>query len=728
MIHFITNNKYSGSFKQISVEDCLNALSTLEVIGVDTETTGLNPHKDKILSLQLGNKDNQYVIDCTTVNVELFRPLLEDKSKLFLFWNAKFDLQFLMKHRILPWKVWDGYVVEELMHLGLLSKDYSASLKTACKTYLGVNMDKTVRGQIRYKGLSEDVIKYAANDVVYLERIMELQKAKLKRLGLSKAVEYENRFVIPLSYMEFCGIRIDVKKWKEKMRKDNERRDRALLECNLWLINHFKDGDSIVVDKGPMRIPKSQAQLLDPSEYTVTETKSVGKDGTVKVSQIYYSKTRRSLETIQIVSSNYAGSLFGDDKPMCTIGINWKSSQHMKALFHRLGVEVDEGVDAKLLKKQMSKCSLIAPYIKYREAVKVTSTYGQNFLDQTDPETGRVHTNYFQFGTRTGRISSGSKETDEDEWGSVEKDKKVNLLNLPKDEETRACFVSEEGNRFISIDYSGQESFIMADITGDPEMLRELNEGEGDMHTLAAKMLYNQIPKDMKASDVKKNFHNERQRAKSLEFAVFYGSQGKAIARNLNLTDEEAALLYNKFMSGFKGLNDYQNYRRKDWLNKGYILINKKTGHKSFISDINWIKDCAKKFSGNDFWNNYRSIKHDIHNPLVKEVKSYFKHRSGLERDSINYPVQGCGALCMKTAMINFFNWVRKNGLLYKVLLCVMPYDECCFEAPNDVAQEAADKMHDCMVKSGAYFVTKCHLDAEISYDENGKLPNYWIH
>ena len=82
----------------------------------------------------------------------------------------------------------------------------------------------------------------------------------------------------------------------------------------------------------------------------------------------------------------------------------------------------------------------------------------------------------------------------------------------------------------------------------------------------------------------------------------------------------------------------------------------------------------------------------------------------------------------MKTAMINFFTWIRRNNLLFRVLLCVMPYDEVCFEAPEPVAEKCAQKMRECMVKSGEYFVTKCKLDAEISYDKDGKLPNYWIH
>ena len=681
MIFYVTDKEYSGVHSRAGVEECLSALSSLDNISLDTETTGLNPHQDKILSLQLGNGTDQYVIDCKTVDILQFKPLLENKDKLLIIQNAKFDLQFLFKHKIVPYRVWDTFVIEKLMHLGLLQKDYSAALASMCLSYLGIKMDKSIRGQINYKGLSDDVIEYGAKDVQYLERIMELQKFKLKQLGLSKAADYENKFVIPLAYMEYCGIHLDEQRWKEKMLEDERKRDDALAKCNFWITDHFKEGDCITYDK-------------------------VSKNGVHK-----YIK-------LPLININREGNLWTSYDLTPQVSLNWNSPEQMLALFRKCGVDVED-VDSKTLAKHSHECSLIQLYSVYKEASKVTSTYGDNFLQQIEKSTGRLHTNYFQFGTRTGRISSGSDES-----------KSVNLLNLPRDARTRACFTAEPGNRFISIDYSGQESFIMADITGDKAMLDELNHGEGDMHTLAAKMLYDQIPKDMSASDVKKQFHEERQRAKSLEFAVFYGSQGKAIATNLGLTDEEATSLYRKFMDGFKGLEQYQSFRRKDWLDKGYILINKKTGHKSFISDIDWIQGCAKKFKGNDFWNKYRELKAagKWDDPLVQEVKSYFKHKSNLERNSINYPVQGCGALCMKTAMVNFFSWLRKKDLLFKVLLCVMPYDEICFEAPDDVADECANKMRDCMIKAGAYFVTKCKLDADISYDKDGKLPNYWIH
>ena len=107
-----------------------------------------------------------------------------------------------------------------------------------------------------------------------------------------------------------------------------------------------------------------------------------------------------------------------------------------------------ESVDAKVLKPQASKCSLIPIYLDFKEAVKVTSTYGENFLKQINPISGRIHSNINSIGTDTGRLSSGGKDKENHT-------EYVNLQNLPADAETRACFVAEKGNAWISIDYAG---------------------------------------------------------------------------------------------------------------------------------------------------------------------------------------------------------------------------------------------------------------------------------
>lgn len=469
MIYLVTNQKElfkNEVYKIISVEESLKLLNTLTIVGLDTETEGLDPWTKGLKSIQLGNYEFQIVIDTTTISPLVYKEYLES-DRLFIGWNLKFDLKFLFRQGIVPKRVWDGYLAERLMWLGYPPGIHSLSLKSAGENYLGIELDKSVRGKIIYAGLTEDVIVYSANDVKYLEKIMRLQYEELVKKGLEKAIIYENKFVLPLAYCEYCGIKLDVNKWKAKMQKDEERVKNALAKCNEWFIKNE---------------PKSKYIFIDRQ-----------------------------------------GDFFNGFNLEPQVTLNWNSAKQLIPIFKKYGVDVTtenkenggtkDSIDAKSLKPQKDKCSLIPLYLEYKEAVKVTSTYGENFLKQVNPVSGRIHTNYQQMGADTTRLTSGGK----DKTAKIEY---INLLNLPANAETRACFVAEEGNKWISIDYSGQETYLMASIANDEAIIKELTEGSGDIHSLTAYMSYHEIPRDTPIKEIKKKYHNLRQEAKGIEFAI----------------------------------------------------------------------------------------------------------------------------------------------------------------------------------------------------------------
>ena len=677
MIYLVTKQNAlfeNENYKVISVEESLSLLNSLTIVGLDTETEGLDPWTKKLKSIQLGNYDFQVVIDTTTIDPTLYKDYLES-NRLFVGWNLKFDLKFLFKQGIVPRKVWDGYLAEKLMWLGYPSGIHSLSLKAAGEHYLDIELDKSVRGKIIYAGLTDDVIIYSANDVKYLEKIMELQQLELAKKGLEKAIIYENKFVLPLAYCEYCGVKLDVDKWKAKMQKDEQRVKTALDNCNKWLLKNEPDSNYIFIDR--------------------------------------------------------QGDIFNSFNLEPQVTLNWNSAKQLIPLFKKYGVNVTiedrekggtkDSIDAKSLKPQKDKCSLIPLYLEYKEAIKVTSTYGENFLKQINPVSGRIHTNYQQMGADTTRLTSGGK----DKGAKVDY---VNLLNLPANAETRACFVAEKGNKWISIDYSGQETYLMASIANDSAIIEELTNGSGDIHSLTAYMSYHEIPRDTNIKDIKKNYHNLRQEAKGIEFAINYGGDANTISRNKGIPIEEATKIYNSYMSGFKGLKKYQDFRRKDWFDKGYILLNPLTGHKAYIYDYERLLEDKKWMSTLD-WNYYREMKNSCPEcDTVQRVRHFFKRKSASEKQSINYPIQATGSMCLRVSMINFFEYLRNNNLLFKVLICVTPYDEINCEAPSEIANDIAKVLYNCMIKAGSYFCTRCKLDADISYDKDGNLPTYWIH
>lgn len=664
MIYLVTKQQSlwtSDRYKVISAEEALELLAPLSVVELDTETMGLDPYTKELLTVQLGCAEFQVVIDCTSVDIHLFKEYMENPQRMFLGWNIKFDLKFLYHQRIVPLRVYDGYLAEKLLWLGYPAGIHEMSLKAASINYLGVDMDKSVRGKIIQTGLTEDVIVYAAGDVSYLGKIRDKQLIELEKKGLLKAIDFENEFVKCLAYIEYCGAKLDVDKWKIKMATDLNNLEKYEAELNEW---------------------------VEESEYSS-----------------------------KYCSVNIQGDLFNgfDTKPRCHI--NWTSSQQVIPLFEELGLNLKvldkktkhykKSVDIKVVEPQASKSPLIPIYIKYKKAAIIVNTFGQKFLNLINPVTGRIHANFNQLGTDTGRLSSTEP----------------NLQNLPHDAQTRACFVSDKGNRWISADYSGQESYLMASMANDEAMLDELINGSGDLHSLTAKMVFQQIPRDMPLKDIKKNFKDLRQEAKGYEFCFNYGGQDSTLIRNYGLDAKRAKEIYENYMSGFAGLKRYQDFRRVDVMRKGYILLSPITGHKAYIYDYDELKMQMEKQDDPDFWAYYREMKQE--NPecdTVQGVRRLARRKAESEKQSINYPIQAAGALCFKLASIKLFNWLLKNGLLFKVKYCIPVHDEINLEAPDEISEEVADILVKCMVSAGKPFCTRAHLGADV------EIGDHWIH
>ena len=598
---------------------------------------GLDPYTKELLTVQLGCADFQVVIDCTSVDIHLFKGYMENPQRIFLGWNIKFDLKFLYHQRIIPMRVYDGYLAEKLLWLGYPAGMHEMSLKAASINYLGVDMDKSVRCKIIQTGLTEDVIVYAAGDVSYLGRIRDKQLIELEKKGLLKAIDFENEFVKCLAYIEYCGAKLDIDKWKIKMTADLNNLERYEAELNDWVERYCTEyGDKgytinqvIHIDKWYKSedVLKEERAKLPLNAVRAPEFDSTGASHD---SEAYVIK-----QTGNYCSVNMQGDLFSgfDTKPRCHI--NWTSSQQVIPLFEELGLNLrvldkktkhyKKSVDIKVVEPQASKSPLIPIYIKYKKAAIIVNTFGQKFLNLINPVTGRIHANFNQLGTDTGRLSSTEP----------------NLQNLPHDAQTRACFVSDKGNRWISADYSGQESYLMASMANDEAMLEELTNGSGDLHSLTAKMVFQQIPRDMPLKDIKKNFKDLRQEAKGYEFCFNYGGQDSTLIRNYGLDAKRAKEIYENYMSGFADLKRYQDFRRIDVMRKGYILLSKITGHKAYIYDYDELKRQMDKQEDPEFWAYYREMKQeDPDCDTVQGVRRLARRKAESEKQSINYPMK----------------------------------------------------------------------------------------
>ena len=673
MIYLVSQNRGLFSpekYKQIEFSEALEILLPLKIVQFDTETMGLDPHTKELLTVQLGNKENQVVFDWTTLSV-LEKKILKDyfeSDRVFLGWNLMFDLGFLYVNDIWPKHIWDGMIAEKLIFLGfppvlsvelyneLQLPDYtpaydkdgilryyelSYSLKAAAERRCKINIDKTVRGKIIDEGLTEEVIVYAAGDVMWLEDIKEEQDKELDRQDLQKAMAFECEFIKSLAYAKHCGVHLDANKWVEKMERDLSRLKKAEDALNKWVIDWEKNKMSSSVSPG------EPIEYVDPNLIGESDSEWLLSHGYVRYPagdkpnprfpgnrmQAYKKRESKSKYTVKDLQGNLFEGF--NTEPRCIV--NWSSSKQVIPLFEELGIQVKtfdkktkrekKSVEEKLLAPQAKDFPIISLYLDYQGASKVVSTYGDNWLKAINPKTGRIHVELHSIGTDTARVSSG---------GGVYK---LNLQNLPHDEETRACFTAEKGNVWISCDYSGQESAITASVSKDPKMIEILSSG-GDLHSEVAKSCWPDLLGGLTDKEVKEKYKSYRQNAKGVEFGIFYGGDAHTLRANKGFEMKEAERIYNNFMEAFPGIKRYQDYCRRDVMAKGYILMNPVVKHRAHIFDYPVLKKTMDKMNDRSFMDYYWDMKKN--NPYcdtVQEIKKFNVRKSASERQAINYRI-----------------------------------------------------------------------------------------
>lgn len=636
MIYYLTDQIAIDFFNEEIVRSnkktIWNFLNSIEEIAVDTETTGLDPFTDKILCVQLGNEEHQVVIDFSSKgNQEFTKEIFKHNAhKLFLFQNAKFDLGFLMVHGIYLDKVYDTFLAEQVLYNGI--KDHRKGLDSLAFRYLNEVLDKSIRGNIHKEGLTYRVVKYAADDVRVLPLIKEKQQPLIKEKQVSNTIALECLFVIALTYVEMCGIKVDLDIWEKKCKEDDQIMYSKLEELNNWILTR-KDKYHNYIDN-----------QLD---------------------------------------------LFSDE---LKTKINWNSQKQLIPIFKELGLKLEvkdkitgkmkESIEDSVIRTQVHKSDLIKIYLEYTKAAKVVSTYGRSFVSNVNPVTGRIHTSFTQI-LKTGRMSSSP-----------------NIQNIPAVPENesrnksiyeRECFAPEAGNTFIDSDYSGQESVILANFSMEPKLIEFYNSGASDLHSFVAKAIYSNEIGDTPVEDIKKKFKAYRQNAKAANFALAYGGNGDTIAKNLAISSEIGYQVEKAYFDAFPELKMYFERCKNAALNRGYILVNHISGRKVFIDNFDKFNEVKETVDNKKFWEKYR-IEKAKDSEDFKEMKElvsfYFKKKGSIERESMNFPIQGTAGEQTKYATILLYKNLKEKDLLFKVKIVNLIHDEILLECPLDLADE----------------------------------------
>lgn len=197
------------------VRPYLERLCAAKVLAVDTETTGLEPHRDRLRLVQIAAPSLPVLIfDCFSflpAGAGLLREILCG-SAVKVFHNAKFDLQFLMpiSRQIRP--VFDTMLAAQLLRSS--GGPARVSLKAVAAHYLAEDVDKGEQRSDWSGVLSESQLAYAAEDAALLLRLREAMVPLLYKNRLGRVAQIEFSCVRALAYMEYCGIFLDLPRWQ----------------------------------------------------------------------------------------------------------------------------------------------------------------------------------------------------------------------------------------------------------------------------------------------------------------------------------------------------------------------------------------------------------------------------------------------------------------------------------------------------------------------------------
>lgn len=723
MIYLVTGNiplfEFSD-YKIISVERSLEIMASWKMYQYDSETTGRDCHINDILCIQFGNIEGtiQIVVDTTTIDIKRYKDYIE--NNYMIGQNLKFDLQFLFNYEIIPRKVYDTMIVEQVLYLGfpynlvspefykensfdfpyklvydkngkLLGWELSFSLWALAYKYLNIDIDKSVRGEIIWRGLDTSVIKYAAGDVTYLGSIMQYQLQACKRKSCMEGAKLECDFVPVISYMEWCGIKLDENKWRAKMEVDNHNLEEAKEALNKFVIKTPELAEFTYIN--------NQGSLFG------------GFDLTPKVN-INWSSPPQVIKVAKILGFDtiVQDKESGEDKDSVL-------EKHLKK---------QKGINDEFLKLYFGKGDIDDEdyFAGYRGSAKVVTSFGQGHLNAINPNTGRIHTQYKQLGADTGRMSCGSTQPNTD----LEKFKKLpkgsckypNMQQLPHDAITRACFVAGEGNLWVSCDYAAIESRLGGAIYEEQSIIDEFLYGSGDMHSLVAKMVFKEL-EDVPVKDIKKRFPHLRNAAKPIEFSQQFGGSAFAIQNAMGCSIEEAQKFADAYAEGFKGIAKFKAKGSAEVRKNGYIVLCSITGHKTYWWDHNvWLQRQASFTQ--EFWEEYRNFHKGTGDSVALKVKKHFQAVSKWDRKTLNSVTQGTGAIILKDSQIDMFNWVVDNGYFGKIRLCNLTHDEANWEFPEELKDTFPKFLQETMEKSAYKYCKALPIPAEAS------VGTHWIH
>jgi DNA polymerase-1 len=312
-----------------------------------------------------------------------------------------------------------------------------------------------------------------------------------------------------------------------------------------------------------------------------------------------------------------------------------------------------------ILQKHEKDHPIIPMILEYRQLRKLKSTYVDPLPTLTDKIDGRIHTNYMQTVTATGRLSSNNP----------------NLQNIPirtdKGKEIRKAFVPRNSDFILmAADYSQIELRIIAALSGDKNMIEAFKSGQ-DIHKATAAKVFH-VPLDEVTRE-------QRSAAKAVNFGIIYGQSAFGLAQNLNISRTEAKTIIDSYFEQYSTIKSYMDGTVAQAREKGYVETIMQ--RRRYLPDIN---------SGN---------------AVV---------RGFAERNAVNAPIQGSAADIIKMAMVEVYRAMKKQPLKSKMILQV--HDELVFDIHRSEMELMKNLVENAMEHAVKMVVP---MEVELQFGEN---------
>ena len=625
MTYFVTNqlelfSSYPPNIQHCSLSKMIEDLFHYHTLAIDTETEGFDPYTCDLIYLQIGTGINEYVIDVATVDISPLKEILE--SRVLIMHNAKFDLRFLFKQGFICTKVYDTFLAESVLTTGMDKPAGYRGLDGCLRRYLKVQLQKEVRGLIHKERYSTRVIEYSAADVRYLHALMESQNLAIADNNLSACLSLENKFVVTLAYIEYCGIYLDPVAWKSKIAEDKV--NQAELEDKL---------NKIVMDTYP-------------------NTKFV----------------------------NNQLSLFEEG---VSCAINWNSDKQVLDLFKHIGIntwdekEKKNSVNMNVLISQVDKFEILDTYIAYSKSNKLVTSFGETILSAINKSTNRIHTSFRQI-KDTGRMSCGdNKNPGSPNLQQIPSDERHRSCFKGQDgNKIIVCDYASQESRILA-DISKEPNLVKFYTEGGADLhsyaaqvvykelatvtLDDIKKFHKDKRQIMKGFNF-ALAYGGTGETVSRNLNIPIDIAKKAEEDYFKAFSGlKAYFEKAKKKPLETGYILIDPISGRKSFIDFF---------EEYKELESKINSEGFWPDYR----THKQSNSEKFINYYK--------PTVSE---YFKLKGTIERKGLNYVIQGTAASQTKYAGVKIFKWIVENEYFDIVKIVNLVHDEIVVECPEEL-------------------------------------------